>query len=101
MPTISGMSARVESVTMTNNLPVFSRHPEDIKAAVRKRGKTLRQLALDAGLWESACREALIKPTTSGNRAIAAFLGCHVHDLWPQWFNTDGSRKPARKGDAA
>ena len=82
---------------MGTDLPVFSLHPEDIKAAVRKRGKTLTQLAQDSGLWESACRLALIRPSPPGNRAIAAFLGCTVHDLWPQWFNPDGTRRLKRR----
>ena len=71
-------------------------HKEDIKAAVRKRGVTLTQLALSAGLAESTCRNALIRPTPSGNRAIAAFLGLPLHELWPQWFGPDGSRLTAR-----
>ena len=81
---------------MTNPFPVFSQHPEDIKAAVRKRGKTLTQLAREAGLTESACREALIRPMPAGNRAIANFLGCTVHDLWPLWFEEDGRRRKAK-----
>lgn len=71
-------------------------HKEDIKAAVRKQGKTLTRLALDAGLAESTCRNALYRPTPSGNRAIAAFLGLSVHDLWPQWYAADGSRLTIR-----
>lgn len=37
-------------------------HPEDIKAAIRKRGVSLTALAVSHGLRPSACRESLIYP---------------------------------------
>lgn len=68
-------------------------HPEDIKAAVRKTGITLSQLALDHGLSESACRVALIRPSLPGETAIAAQIGVAAHEIWPDRYEPDGSPK--------
>ncbi|WP_119167077.1 helix-turn-helix domain-containing protein [Algihabitans albus] len=73
-------------------------HPEDIKAAVRKRGTTLTRLALDNGLYESACRVALNRPSLAGERAIAAFLGVSAQSLWPSRYQRDGTPKHPRAG---
>lgn len=67
-------------------------HPEDVKAAVRKRGKTLQQLSLDAGLSKAACRVSLLRPVPRANQAIAQFLEKRLHELWPEWYAADGSR---------
>lgn len=80
---------------MATPAPVRNQHPEDVKAAVRRRGKTLKQLALDANLSESACRVALIEPVPAANRAIANFLDTSVHTLWPEWFDSGGRRRRA------
>lgn len=87
-------AGRVPEMTMTS--PIRNQHPEDIKAAVRKRGKTLTQIGLDAGLAKSTCRVALQKPIPSANRAIAKFLGQAVHVLWPEWYEPNGARRHAK-----
>lgn len=73
-------------------------HREDIKAAVRKRGITLTQLALDAGLSESICRKALHQPCYRGEQAISAFLQISARSLWPSRYNSDGTPKHPRAG---
>lgn len=73
-------------------------HPENIKAEVRKRGTTLTQLALDNGLYESACRIALRHPCYVGEQAIAAFLGKPASALWPSRYNSDGTPRHPRAG---
>lgn len=83
---------------MSITAPTRNQHPEDVKAAVRKRGKTLTQLALEAGLSASACRTALLEPVPAGNRAIATFLDTPVQQLWPEWFDQNGCRRLASKG---
>ncbi len=68
-------------------------HRADIKAAVEKKGKTLTQLALDAGLESWACRHALGRRHKSGEEAIARFLGVPLWELWPaRW------RHPVKDG---
>lgn len=71
-------------------------HAEDIKAAVRKKGSTLRAISTGANLCLDAGTIALKKPFPSANRAIAKFLGLRLHDLWPQWYDKKGQRIDAR-----
>lgn len=68
-------------------------HPEDVKAAVRKTGISLAELARRNGLAAVSGRRCLYFPVPSANRAIAARLGRSVHELWPEWFDADGSRR--------
>lgn len=79
-------------------------HPEDIKAAVRKRGMTLTALAEREGLEPSACRDALIRPRPEGEKAIARFTGLPLHQLWPSRYDEEDRRivrrGPKRKSDA-
>ncbi|MDX2094330.1 MAG: helix-turn-helix domain-containing protein [Alphaproteobacteria bacterium] len=67
-------------------------HAEDIKAAVRKRGKTLIDIGLEAGLHRTAGSHALRAPFPSAQIAIANFLGLSVHDIWPLWYDQSGQR---------
>lgn len=66
--------------------PVSDRH--DIKAMVYRRGGTLRSIAVAAGLSESVCRAALLRPSPAGEAAIAEFLDMTVHELWPERYPT-------------
>lgn len=67
-------------------------HPQDIKAAVWKRGMTLSKLALDNGLDDSACRASLLRPQPEADRVISAFLGVPLHKLWPDRYDEAGER---------
>lgn len=75
--------------------PVSDRH--EIRARIYRKGKTLTEVALDAGLSESACRAALIRPLPSGEAAIAEFLDTTVQELWPERYPTLPT--PRRKHD--
>lgn len=67
-------------------------HKEDIKAEIRKRGKTMNDLARDCGLPNSTVRNALARPVMSGEQAISAFLGVPPHELWPDRWTPEGRR---------
>jgi Ner family transcriptional regulator len=69
-----------------------------IRAAVHRRGKSLTELARDAGVFESACREALVRPCTTGERLIADFLCVPLHELWPERHAAPSSAKTSLKG---
>lgn len=71
----------------------FGTHPEDIKAAVRKKGVTLTSLALKNGLDPSACRAALKRPYGRAEKAISSLLGVPLHRLWPDRYDATGQRK--------
>lgn len=72
-------------------------HPEEIKAAVRMRGTTLTQLALDNGLPEWACRVALVRVHHDGQEAIARFLRMPPKALWPGRYHDDGRPRTPRR----
>lgn len=67
-------------------------HPEDIKAAVRKKGETLASLARKKELSDSCTRNALRVPLPSGERAISEFLGIPLFELWPDRWTQKGER---------
>ena len=73
-------------------MPKRNMHPEDVKAAVRKTGVTLSGLARDNGFSDSAGRKALYQPIPRVNRLIAKRLGKTVHEIWPEWFDSQGYR---------
>ncbi|MBL8575087.1 MAG: helix-turn-helix domain-containing protein [Hyphomicrobiaceae bacterium] len=55
----------------------------EIKAELARRGYTLTGLAIDNGLFESACRRALTGSCKAGALVIAKTLGVSVQELWP------------------
>lgn len=67
-------------------------HAEDIKAAIRKRGRSLKSLALSHDLCESACRAALRRPQPAADKVISEFLGVPLHKLWPDRYGPNGRR---------
>jgi len=62
----------------------WDRH--SIRAELNRRGHTLTGLALDAGLYESACRQALDGRSLAGAQVIAKALGTTVQELWPDRY---------------
>lgn len=68
-------------------------HKSDIKAALEKRGLTLSDLDKAHGLPEGTCSAALRKPHAMGERVIAAALGRSPRRLWPERYQSDGTRK--------
>lgn len=70
-------------------------HSEDIKAAIRKTGLSLQQLAVRHGYSASAVRVALSRPWPAVQSIIAAHLQCLPEHLWPSRYGTDG--QPLRR----
>lgn len=71
-----------------------------IKCMILRKGMTLKSLSLKAGLSSRACSKALTAPFPAAEEAIAEFLGIPARQLWPNRFNTDGSRLTNIKGFA-
>lgn len=67
-------------------------HPEDIKAAVRKKGITLADVARGAGLKDASLRLALTLPRAEAEQAIAAVLDVHPMTIWPSRYHPSGER---------
>lgn len=69
-------------------------HPADVIAALRKRGITLRALAVKHGIKDSSSfSAALVRSLPANEKRIADALELHPKDIWPSRYNTDGSRK--------
>ena len=71
-------------------------HREDIKAAIRKRGVSLEQLSLDAGLSACACSMALLRPHFGAELAISELLGLSPRQIWPHRYDSDGAYRYPR-----
>lgn len=70
-------------------------HPADVIAALRKRGITLRALALQHGLKDSSGMSvALVRSLPVNEKRIADALELHPREIWPSRYFDDGSRKP-------
>lgn len=71
-------------------------HKADIKAALEKRGWSLRRLALSLGLTDGVLRDALRKRYPASERRIADALGVHPKLIWPSRYNEDGTPNSRR-----
>lgn len=67
-------------------------HPELIRAHLRIKGYSLEDVAREAKIGETTVRQALSKPSASGEKAIAKVLGKSLHELWPERWTKDGKR---------
>lgn len=65
-------------------------HPEEIKAAIRMRGKTMSELSIANGYHESTVRQVLRKPWPAIERLVADFLGVDPQEIWPERYGPDG-----------
>lgn len=66
-------------------------HKQDIIAAVRKRGMSLRALSLKSGFAQDTLNKALTQRFPNAHQVIAEFVGVERQVLWPQWYQTSGS----------
>lgn len=71
-------------------------HPEDVKAAIRKKGHTLSSLSRSHGYSAAYLRNALQRPLFEGEQIIAAFLGVSPYSIWPDRYFRDGRSRIAR-----
>lgn len=73
-------------------------HPEDIRAEVRKRLKTVATLARSTNFSLSAICQAINGRTFMPGPclAISRAIGVSPSELWPQWFSKDDTPKLGR-----
>ncbi|CAN7162866.1 helix-turn-helix domain-containing protein [Mesorhizobium amorphae] len=67
-----------------NTPQVWDRHA--INAEIRRRGMNLTGIALDAGLYASACRQGIIGLSRPGAEAIATALDIPFRTLFPTLY---------------
>lgn len=78
-------------------------HPEDVKAALRKKGTTLTALSLQNGFSECLVRRVIGSGRSARVQAIIAdILGTKPQAIWPSRYNADGTprRRNQRRGNA-
>lgn len=71
-------------------------HPEDIKAAIRKRGQTFEGLARRHHYSAAYLRQTLIQPMPKGEKIISDFLGIAPWRIWPDRYERNGQPKAGR-----
>lgn len=71
-------------------------HPEDLKAAIRKTGKTLVGLSLELGYSAPAVGMALSRRWHEVRVGIAEHLGTTLHALWPEDYTTKNEPRAHR-----
>jgi len=73
-----------------------NQHCEDVRADVRKSGTTLRALAKRSKLHVTSLSHCLRRPIPAANAVVASQLGKTLFELWPEWFDDQGNRKPRK-----
>lgn len=66
-------------------------HRADIKAALEKRGWTLRRLSQARGMAPTYLANALDRPVPRGEAIIAEVIGVPAQQIWPSRYEADGS----------
>lgn len=66
-------------------------HRADIKAALEKRGWTLRRLSQANGFAATYLANALDRPVPRGEAIIADVIGVPAQQIWPSRYEADGS----------
>lgn len=64
-----------------------------IKYQLETRGLSLRRLARDEGVSHQAVSYALVAPSSHLQPVIADAIGLTVHELFPEWYDADGTRR--------
>jgi Ner family transcriptional regulator len=68
-------------------------NPEDIKASVRKAGRTLADLGRKNGVSRQTMSLALhARVSAKAEKVIAEFLGLHPMKIWPSRYDKTGER---------
>lgn len=71
-------------------------HRADIKAALEKKGWSLRQLGITNGYHPDVFKNALARPYPMIERLIAQAIGLTPQAIWPTRYYPDGSPKNGR-----
>ncbi len=76
-----------------NPAPMKDWHWEDVQAAIRKAGWSMRQLALELGYTSGSSALTCVKsrPFPKGEKILAAVIGTPAHEIWPSRYNPDGT----------
>ena len=71
-------------------------HPEDIKAALRKRGWTIARIGREMGYaFPDTPRKVFVQPWPYMEQVVADLLHIHPAEIWPDRYKADGTHKGA------
>ena len=75
-------------------------HPEDVRAAIRKRFGTLRALCRHIGMNRTAISRSIRDSAASARveQEIAEALGVRPHQIWPSRWDARGNRLTPSRG---
>ncbi|MBN8533883.1 MAG: helix-turn-helix domain-containing protein [Rhizobiales bacterium] len=68
-------------------------HPQEIIAAVRKKGSSLQRLGLEHGFSRITFNRAAKERFPRAHQLIAEFLGVPRQVIWPQFYHANGEPK--------
>lgn len=68
-----------------------NKHPEDLKADIRKTGRTMEGLSVDLGYHPAAVSIAIRRRWHEVRVGIAELLGKPLQQLWPEDYHPDGT----------
>lgn len=71
-------------------------HPADIKAALEKKGWSLRRLSAHHGYQAGCIRVAIRLPWPRAEAFIAAAIGVAPQRIWPSRYHANGAPKSGR-----
>jgi Ner family transcriptional regulator len=66
-------------------------HPEDLKAAIRKTGRTMEGFSVELGYTPAAVGIALRRRWHDVRVGIASLLDRPIQDIWPEDYHSDGT----------
>ena len=67
--------------------------PEDIKAAIRKKGRTLAGLGAQIGLTRQAMTRTITIPNARNEKIISRVIGKPACEIWPSRYHPNGARR--------
>ncbi|MBP2301270.1 helix-turn-helix domain-containing protein [Azospirillum picis] len=87
------MSIEANVMTRQNDVPSdpLARR-EWVLARLKRRGTSLRKIALELGVSPQAAAQALMLPSVRLEEALAGALEIEVHRLFPERYRADGTR---------
>lgn len=72
-------------------------HPQEIIAAVRKKGSSLQRLGLEHGFSRITFNRAAKERFPRAHQVIADFLGVPRQKIWPQFYHSNGEPRSFRQ----
>ncbi|WP_308571101.1 transcriptional regulator [uncultured Haemophilus sp.] len=83
------------STLLSSKKTALDWHREDIKAALAKKGWSLRQLSFQHGYSSNALKNALDRPWLKGERIIAETIGVPPEEIWASRYAQRNLKKYA------